>query len=136
MIKTWNVWIMNKKLSETAQPADSNLKKYQFAGLSFLVLNVIYMTIAWWKTPPMDLAMSRLVYIGCLVFFIIVLVLTPLISRGKRLLVQLLAFIYGGRAVFSIYLLVGGDVYPAVPYLLPCVLLTFYLLGRAVWDWP
>ena len=127
---------MIKKLSETGQHTDSELKKYRFAGLSFLILNVIYMIIAWWKTPPMDFAMSRLIYVGCIVFFIIVLVLTPLIRRGKRFLVQMLAFIYGGRAVFSIYLLIEGDVYPAVPYLLPCVLLTFYLLARAVWDWP
>ena len=127
---------MVKKYSETTGLVESNLKKYQLAGVSFLVLNVLYIIIAWWKMPPVDLVMSKVVYGGFVVFFILVLILTPLILRGKRLLVQILAFIYGGRMIFSLYLLIGGDAYPAVPYLLACVVLTFYLLGRAAWDWP
>ena len=127
---------MIKKFSETTELVESNLKKYQLAGGSFLVFNVLYIIIAWWKMPPVDLAMRKVVYGGFVVFFILVLILTPLILRGKRLLVQILAFIYGGRMIFSLYLLIGGDAYPAVPYLLACVVLTFYLLGRAAWDWP
>ena len=127
---------MVKKFSETTELVELNLKKYQLAGISFLVLNVLYILIAWWKMPPVDSAMSKLVYGGFVVFFILVLILIPLILRGKRLLVQVLAFIYGGRMIFSLYFLIGGDAYPTVPYLLPCVVLTFYLLGRAVWDWP
>ena len=127
---------MVKKYSETTGLVESNLKKYQLAGVSFFVLNVLYIVIAWWKMPPVDLAMRKVVYGGFVVFFILVLILTPLILRGKRLLVQILAFIYGGRMIFSLYFLIGGDAYPAVPYLLACVVLTFYLLGRAAWDWP
>ena len=127
---------MMKNFSEETELVESSLKKYQLAGISFLVLNVLYIIIAWWKMPPVDLAMSKVVYGGFVVFFILVLILIPLILRGKRLLVQVLAFIYGGRMIFSLYFLVGGDAYPAVPYLLPCVVLTFYLLGRAAWDWP
>ena len=127
---------MVKNFSEETELVESSLKKYQLAGISFLVLNVLYIIIAWWKMPPVDLAMSKVVYGGFVVFFILVLILIPLILRGKRLLVQVLAFIYGGRMIFSLYFLIGGDAYPAVPYLLPCVVLTFYLLGRAAWDWP
>ena len=127
---------MIKNFSEATELVESNLKKYQLAGISFLVLNVLYIIIAWWKMPLVDLAMSKVVYGGFIVFFILVLILIPLILNGKRLLVQILAFIYGGRMIFSLYFLMGGDVYPAVPYLLPCVVLTFYLLGRAAWDWP
>ena len=127
---------MVKKFSETTELVELNLKKYQLAGISFLVLNVLYIIIAWWKMPPVDIAMSKAVYGGFVVLFILVLILIPLILRGKRLLVQVLAFIYGGRMIFSLYFLVEGDAYPAVPYLLPCVVLTFYLLGRAAWDWP
>ena len=127
---------MVKKFSETTELVELNLKKYQLAGISFLVLNVLYIIIAWWKMPPVDIAMSKAVYGGFVVLFILVLILIPLILRGKRLLVQVLAFIYGGRMIFSLYFLIGGDAYPAVPYLLPCVVLTFYLLGRAAWDWP
>jgi len=127
---------MIKNFSDATELVESSLKKYRLAGISFLVLNVLYIIIAWWKMPPVDLAMSKVVYGGFVVFFILVLILIPLILRGKRLLVQVLAFIYGGRIIFSLYFLIGGDAYPAVPYLLPCVVLTFYLLGRAAWDWP
>ena len=127
---------MIKNFSEATELVESNLKKYRVAGISFLALNVLYIIIAWWKMPPVDLAMSKVVYGGFIVFFILVLILIPLILRGKRLLVQVLAFIYGVRMFFSLYFLIGGDAYPAVPYLLPCVVLTFYLLVRAAWDWP
>ena len=127
---------MFKNFSETMELVEPSLKKYRLAGISFFVLNVLYIMIAWWKMPPVDLAMSKVVYGGFVVFFILVLILIPLILRGKRLLVQVLACIYGGRIIFSLYCLIGEDAYPAVPYLLPCVVLTFYLLGRAAWDWP
>ena len=127
---------MIKNFSEATELVESNLKKYRLAGISFLVLNVVYIMIAWWKMPPVDLEMSRVVY-GVLIFILILfLVLTPMIYRGQKLLVQVLTFIYGGRATFSIYSLIGGDVFPAVPYLLPCVIFIFYFLGRAAWDWP
>ena len=127
---------MIKDFLETTGLVERDLKKYRLAGISFLVLNVLYIIIAWWKIPPVDLAMSKVVYGGFIMFLILVLILTPPILRGKKTLVQVLALIYGGRMTFSIYSLIGGDVFPAVPYLLPCVIFTFYLLGRAAWDWP
>ena len=126
---------MIKNFSEAIGLVERDLKKYRLAGISFLVLNVLYIIIAWWKIPP-DLAMSKVVYGGFVMFLVLVLILTPLIFRGKKTLVQVLALIYGGRVIFSIYSLIGGDAFPAVPYLLPCVIFTFYLLGRAAWDWP
>ena len=127
---------MNKDFSEAKEKVGQDFKKYRLAAVGFLVLNVVYIIIAWWKMPPVDLEMSRVVY-GVLIFILILfLVLTPMIYRGQKLLVQVLTFIYGGRATFSIYSLIGGDVFPAVPYLLPFVILIFYLLGRAAWDWP
>ena len=127
---------MNKDFSEAKEKVGQDFKKYRLAAVGFLVLNVVYIIIAWWKMPPVDLEMSRVVY-GVLIFILILfLVLTPMIYRGQKLLVQVLTFIYGGRATFSIYSLIGGDVFPAVPYLLPCVILIVYLLGRAAWDWP
>ena len=127
---------MIKDFSEATGLVERDLKKYRLAGISFLVLNVLYIIIAWWKIPPVDLAMSKVVYGGFIMFLVLVLILTPLILRGKKTLVQVLALVYGGRVIFSIYSLIGGDVFPAVPYLLPCVIFTFYLLGRAAWDWP
>ena len=127
---------MVKDFSEVAGLAERDLKKYRLAGVGFLVLYVLYIIIAWWKMPPVDLAMIKVVYGGFIMFLVLVVILTPLILRGKKTLVQVLALIYGGRVTFSIYSLIGGEVFPAVPYLLPCVIFTFYLLGRAAWDWP
>ena len=60
----------------------------------------------------------------------------PVDSSWKKIISSSIGIhIWGKDDFFSIFL-VGGDAYPAVPYLLPCVVLTFYLLGRAAWDWP
>ena len=113
-----------------------SLKKYWLAGFSFFILNMLYILIALWKLPPVDPAMNRVVYGGLFIFVVLVLILTPLIIRGKKLLVQILTIIYGGRVAYSVYSLIGEGAFPAVPYFLPCLVLTFYLLGRAAWDWP
>ena len=126
---------MIKDFSEEIELLKPDLKKYRLAGFGFMILNLLYLVIAWWKLPPVDLAMSKVVYGGFLALIALILLLTPLIFRGNKMLVQVLTFVYGGRAAFSIYFLISGDVFPAVPYLLPCVILTFYLLGRAAWGW-
>ncbi|KMP12028.1 hypothetical protein UZ36_02360 [Candidatus Nitromaritima sp. SCGC AAA799-C22] len=113
-----------------------DLKKYRLAGYGFLALNILYVLVAVWKLPPVDPALANTIYIGLFTFIALALVFTLFILRGNRLLVQVLAVIYGARAIFSIYSLTAGGAFPAVPYLLPCVVITFYLLGRAAWDWP
>ena len=127
---------MTKDFGGETKPGVADLKKYRLAGVGFFVLNMLYILIALWKLPPVDTVMNEVVYAGLSIFTFIILILTPLIFRGKRLLVQVLTVIYGGRAAYSIYLLIGGGTFPAVPYFLPCLVLTFYFLGRAVWDWP
>ena len=127
---------MTKGFPGEVKSAGPNLKKYRLAGASFFVLNMLYILIALWKLPPVDPAMNIVVYAGLFIFVSLVLIFTPLIFRGKRLLVQILTVIYGGRSAYSIYSLIGGWAFPAVPYFLPCLILTFYLLGRAAWDWP
>ena len=127
---------MTKGSSEEIKSVSQRLKKYRLAGISFFFLNMLYILIALWKLPPVDPAIIKLVYAGLLIFISLVLIITPLIFRGKKLLVKILAFIYGGRAAYTIYTLLGGEVFPAVPYFLPCLIITFYLLGRAAWDWP
>jgi hypothetical protein len=126
---------MIKNYSREIKLDKPDLKKYRLAGFGFLVLNILYIIVAWWKLPPLDLAMSKIVYVSFFVFIAIVLIVTPFILNGGKTLVKVLAFMYGGRVAFSIYTLIGGDAFPAVPYLLPCVMLTFYLLGRAAWNW-
>ena len=36
-----------------------DLKKYRLAGFGFLVLNILYIIVAWWKLPPIDLAIEQ-----------------------------------------------------------------------------
>ena len=127
---------MAEDYSGEIEPVSPDLKKYRLAGFGFLALNVLYILIALWKMPPVDPMMKKKVYSGLLAFITIALILTPFIIRGKKLLVQILAGIYGIRSALSIYSLVEGGAFPGVPFLLPCVILTFYLLGRAAWDWP
>ena len=64
----------------------------------------------------------------------VILYLTFLYYAPKT--TMLLTVIYGARSAFSAYSLMDISTFQAVPYLLPCLLVTFYLLGRAGWDWP
>ena len=127
---------MAKDFLKKIAPAGSDNKKYLLAGFSFCALNVLYILIVLWKLPPIDPAMNKMVYGGIFFLIALTLIFSPFILCGKRLLVQILTLIYGGRAIYSTYSLIAGETFPAVPYLLPCIILTFYLLGRAVWDWP
>ena len=105
---------MTKDFPREIKPAVSGLKKYRLAGVSFFVLNMLYIFIAMWKLPPVDPAMNQVVYAGLFIFVFLVLILTPLIFCGKRLLVQVLTVIYGGRAAYSVYSLIGGGTFPAL----------------------
>jgi len=72
-----------------------------------------------------------------LVAFVLLLgLLTYYLLKGKKMLARVLAIIYGLRSLFAVYSLTDVSTFQGVPYLLPCLLLTFYLLGRAGWDWP
>lgn len=125
---------MDQDYSGNDENAGPDLKKYRQAGYGFLGLSVVWLSIAMVFIPPFTPTESTLVYIvSCLA---VVGVLTLFICRGKRLLVQILAVIYGARSVFTAYTLIQGSTFPALPYFLPCLVLTFYLLGRAAWDWP
>lgn len=109
-------------------------KKYRVAGYGFLGLNILYLILAWVFLPPFNLGLSTLVSV--LAVLALAVILSLYICRGQKRLTQILAVIYGGRSAFAIYSLAGGQTFAAVPYFLPCLLLTFYLLGRAGWDWP
>ena len=127
---------MDEDFARDRGPKESGLKKYRVAGYGFLALNVIYALMVLWKLPPVDATMASMVYVGLFTLIALAVALTPFILRGNRLLVVILAIVFAGRGIFSIYSLAMGGAFPAVPYLLPCLILTFYLLGRAVWDWP
>ncbi len=111
-----------------------NLQRYQQAASGFVVLNIVYLALAYWKVPSFNITAQSVV---SLVFFMIFVgVMAAFIYRGFRKFVVVLAAIYAARILFSSYTLVVGTAFPLVPYVLPITVLIFYLLGRAVWNWP
>lgn len=108
--------------------------KYRQAGGGFLALNLIYLILAWTFIPPFNPDLSTWIYAA---FYLAVIgTLSFFIYRGRKRLVQVLAILYAARSLFSTYSMVSGETFAAVPYLLPCLVLSCYLLGRAAWNWP
>lgn len=117
-----------------AQPLPASLNKYRQAAIGFVLLSVVYLALAYWKVPSFNITVQTM---GSVVFFILFVgVLAKFIYGGSRKLVLVLAAIYAGRILFSVYTLVAGIAHPMVPYVLPTTLLSFYLFGRALWNWP
>ena len=111
-----------------------NLNKYHQAAIGFALLNVVYLALAYLKVPSFNITTQT---VTSLVFFVLFVgVLAKFIYGGSRKLVLVLAAIYAGRILFSTYTLVTGIAHPMVPYVLPTTLLSFYLFGRALWNWP
>jgi hypothetical protein len=111
-----------------------NLKKYRQAGIGFFVLNLIYFGLAVAFLPPMGLGGS--IYIGLFVCIVLLGWLSWLIAGRRRKLTLICAVIFALRFFVSVRQMMVGEAFMVVPYLLPCLILTFYMLGRAVWDWP
>ncbi|MBC8284774.1 MAG: hypothetical protein H8E32_13240 [Nitrospinae bacterium] len=109
-------------------------RKFKQAGYGFLILNLIYLAVAIYFIPPFDFGMTAL--LSLLAFIFLLAILTYYLLKEKKRLAQVLAIIYGGRSLFTTYSLVTEDTFQAVPFILPCLIIAFYLLGRAGWDWP
>ena len=125
---------MENENTQTIEALDLRTRKFIHAGYGFLGLNLVYLAIAMSFIPPFNLGLSAIL---SLVAFVLLLgLLTYYLLKGKKMLAQVLAVICGLRSLFSAYSLMDVSTFQAVPYLLPCLLLTFYLLGRAGWDWP
>ena len=108
--------------------------KFKQAGYGFLIMNLIYLVIVVQFIPALNFDMSAL--LSFLAYVLFMGLLTYYLLQGVKFLTQILAVIYAGRSGNAIYFLLGDNIFPAVPYFLPCLLITFYLLGRAGWDWP
>ena len=121
----------NSQLPELLDPLD---RKFTQAGYGFLGLYIAYLVIAMIFIPPFNLGLSAI--LSLVAFLLLLGMLTYYLMKGKRRLAQALTVIYGARSTFSAYSLMDISTFEAVPYLLPCLLATFYLLGRAGWDWP
>ena len=97
-------------------------------------MNLIYLVVVVKFIPALNFDMSAL--LSFLAYILFIGFLTYYLLQEKKLLTQILALIYAGRSGNAIYFLLGDNIFPAVPFFLPCLLITFYLLGRAGWDWP
>lgn len=124
---------MDLDIAETNGTSDQRLKKYRLSGYGFLALNIIYLVLALVFLPPFNIDTTTIITI--VLFLALIILLTAFICSGKKRLVQFLAVLYGARSLFAIYTLAAGESFAAVPYFLPCLLATFYLLGRAGWNW-
>ena len=123
-----------ESIMSKSQPLPASLKRYHQAAIGFVLLNIIYLVLTYWKVPAFNIT-PRVV--GSLVFLIVFIrILSFFIYRGSRKLVLVLAAIYAGRVLFSSYTLVMGTAFPLVPYVLPTTLIGFYLFGRIIWTWP
>ncbi len=108
--------------------------KYRVAAYVFLVLNLIYAVLGWLFMPPFAEGIPKeVVWIAVIVM---VLLLFPVIRKGSRRWVRVLAVIFFIRSVGTGYVLATQETLPVVPFLFPCLVFTFYFLGRAGWDWP
>jgi len=112
----------------------ARLLKFKHAAYGFFLLNLIYLTVAIYFIPPFNLGLTAL--LSLLAFLLLLGLFTYYLFKGKKLVAQVLGVIYGGRSVFTSYSLLAGDTFEAVPFILPCLLIAFYLLGRAGWNWP
>ena len=123
----------NSILSDSTQTS-SRARKFKQAGYGFLIMNLIYLVVVVKFIPALNFDASAL--LSFLAYVLFIGFLTYYLLQEKKLLAQILAVLYAGRSGNAIYLLLGDNIFPAVPYFLPCLLITFYLLGRAGWDWP
>ncbi len=122
-------------MTETPSVPAASLKKYRQAAWGFFILNLLYLVLVYVFLPPFNIGLwaalgytvLALALFGTLSYFI---------YKGKKTLVVVLAALWAARALLSTYTLITGEAFAAVPYVLPTTLLSFYLLGRALWDWP
>ena len=124
---------MENEDSQSTETLDLEARKFTQAGYGFLGMNLAYLVIAMFFVPPFNLGLSAV--LSLVAFLLLLGVLTYYLLKGKKRLAQVLAIVYGARSIFSAYSLTDVSTFQAVPYLLPCLLVTFYLLGRAGWGW-
>ncbi|MCH8311825.1 MAG: hypothetical protein IID17_02430 [Nitrospinae bacterium] len=125
---------MDLDIDATKKIADLKYQKYRVAGYGFLGLNSVYIALAWGFMPPFVPGFPKEIFWPLVL--VLILLLTKKILNRQATWVKTLAILTGLRFVASSSLILRGDYLPVVPYFLPCFILTFYLLGRAGWNWP
>ena len=125
---------MNEKNTVSNPQVVNPSTKYIFAGWGFLALNGLYPVWIFVFMPQIKLDLISLLYAA--IYLALIGTLALFVARGKRRLTQVLAILFGARSLNSTYLITSGTALVGVQYLIPFMILCFYLLGRACWDWP
>ena len=125
---------MDLDIEATKKITDLKYQKYRVAGYGFLGLNSVYIALAWGFMPPFVPGFPKEIFWPLVL--VLILFLTKKILNQQTTWVKTLAMLTGLRIIASSSLILRGDYLPVVPYFLPCFILTFYLLGRAGWNWP
>lgn len=110
------------------------MKKYHLAAYGFLGFYALYGVLFHIFLPPFKLGFWF--YFGVALLIVLILVLAKYIYSGARKLVLYLIWFYLFRIIVSAYTMITGEAFAVVPYLFPFLLISFYLLCRAAWDWP
>ena len=119
-----------------AAKENAALKKYRCAAYGFLALNLIYILLLYIFPPPFSPELPEKILIAILLAALFA-ALAYYIHKGYRKLAIVLAVVYALRFVLILAAtLFTGQFIESVPYVLTCLLLAFYMLGRAAWDWP
>lgn len=108
-------------------------KKYHQAAYAYLLMGVVYMGVFFTTMPPHDFSIRVKIIIPIL--GVLLMGLAYFVYHGYRKFTLVLAVIYAVRIVVATASLIFSDNHVAVGYVLPVLFLTFYMLGRAVWDW-
>lgn len=117
----------------TATMTTSHLKKYHQAAYAYILMGAAYMAVFYSVMPPHDFKVPFKTIIPAV--GLPLMGLSWFIYKGYKKFTIVLFGIYAVRIVASTGALVTSDDYVAVPYILPILIFTFFMLGRAVWDW-
>jgi FtsH-binding integral membrane protein len=122
-------------INESREVDNPRIKKYHQAGYGFLVINLVYLGLFYFFPPPFEPDLPEKIILTILLVGLIVY-LSRLIYKEYRKVTITLAVIYAFRFIaILVFTLMSDQIIDSVPYVLTCLFLTFYLLGRAAWNW-
>jgi len=114
---------------------NTELNKYHQAGWGFFIINLVYLVLFYFFPPPFEPELFEKIILTILLV-VLIGYLSRLIFKGYRKVIITLAVIYAFRFfVVLTFTLMSDQIIDSAPYVLTCLVLTFYILGRAVWNW-
>lgn len=148
----------DKSVYYTKNSIEENKKaaKYHQAAFSYFLIGIVYLIVFFVTMPPHDFSglLEDFVnenmqvvdnYLKGLDYSVILntmavtagtlfLGLSYFIYKGFRILTMVLAVIYAIRFILALTAFFTEEIFVAIPYVLPLIAFTFYMLARAAWD--